>query len=358
MNNEFIDILIYSFATAFGITFITIPIIIKVSNEKKLYDEPNERKSHYTSIPTLGGIGIFGGVLFSITFWTDFTKCHHLQYIVAAMVVISFIGIKDDLTGLAIFKKFVGQLIAAIIVVIWGDIRIDHMFGIFGLGELPYIFSVLFSIFTILVIINSFNMIDGINGLLGSIGIISAGSFAIWFYLVDDFQHAIIAISVVGSLLAFLRYNISPARIFMGDTGSMLLGLLLAIVSIEFIEKNVHFDNVYAVDAAPVIAIGTIFIPLFDLLRVFAIRILRGRSPFKPDRNHLHHLLLDSGCTHNLATFIIAVFSLSLVIISVALQNIGTYLLGLALVVLTSIFTIFIYLMARKKKQTLHLNEK
>ncbi|GAB4295869.1 MAG: MraY family glycosyltransferase [Marinilabiliales bacterium] len=354
MGNEFIDILIYSFATAFGITFISIPVIIKVSKEKKLYDEPNPRKSHFTSIPTLGGLGIFGGVLFAITFWSDFTQCPHLQYIVAAMVVISFIGIKDDLTGLAISKKFTGQMVAAIILVIWGDIRIDHMFGIFGLGEIPYIFSVLFSIFTILVIINSFNMIDGINGLLGSIGIISAGSFGIWFYLIDDFQHAIISVAIVGSLLAFLRYNISPARIFMGDTGSMLLGLMLSVIIIEFIQKNVHFTHKYAIDAAPVIAIGSIFIPLYDLLRVFSIRIFKGKSPFKPDRNHLHHLLIDAGFTHNFATFILSLFSLFLLVVSIVLRKIGTYYLGLLLLGLSGIFTIIVFRYSKKKSKSLN----
>ncbi|MFH2141754.1 MAG: MraY family glycosyltransferase [Bacteroidota bacterium] len=350
MNQDIVQILVYSFLTAFGITFLAIPTIIRVAEAKNLYDEPSIRKSHSKKIPTLGGIGIFGGVMFAITFWTNFTECAHLQYIIAAMTVISFIGIKDDLTGLSAFKKFVGQIVAATILVVWGNIRITYMFGIFGIGELHPIISIIFSILVILVIINSFNMIDGINGLSASFGIISSATFATWFVLAGDYQHAIMAVALIGSLLAFLRFNVTPAKIFMGDTGSMLLGLILSVFALEFIQINGHFIHPYAIKSAPVIAIATLFIPLFDLFRVFAIRILRGRSPFKPDRNHLHHILLYLGFSHNFSTFILSIFAILLIVIAFILQNIGTYSLGFLLLIITTIFAVLISYLAKRKR--------
>ncbi len=355
MEHEIINTVIFSFITAVGITFLSIPIIIKVAEEKHLFDEPNPRKSHKGKIPTLGGLGIFAGVVFAITFWTNFTECANLQFIIAAMVVISFIGIKDDLTGLAASKKFLGQLIAAIILVVWGDIRISSLFGVFGIGEIHYIFGVIFSTFTILVIINAFNMIDGINGLSASFGIISASTFGIWFFITEQYQYAIMAIALVGSLLAFMRYNVSPAKIFMGDTGSMLLGLILSVFAIQFIQLNAEQRlTEYFVTSSPIVAIGTLFIPLFDLLRVFSIRIFKGRSPFKPDRNHLHHLLIDSGLTHNFATFILSVFAIILVIIVFVLQKIGNYWLGSLLFVLMLGFSALIYKLSKKNKNKIN----
>lgn len=351
MNQDIIQILVYSFLTAFGITFLSIPTIIKVAEVKNLYDEPSVRKSHSKKIPTLGGIGIFGGVMFAITFWTNFTQCPHLQYIIAAMTVISFVGIKDDITGLSAFKKLIGQIIAATILVVWGNIRITSMFGIFGIGELPMFLSIIFSILVILVIINSFNMIDGINGLSGSFGIISSATFAIWFVLVEDYQHAIMAVALIGSLLAFLRFNITPAKIFMGDTGSMLLGLILSVYAIEFIALNGRLIHPYAIKSAPVIAIATLFIPLFDLFRVFIIRIIRRRSPFSPDRSHMHHILLHLGFSHNFATFILSVFAMFLIAVAFLLQRIGTYYLGFLLLILTTIFALTISWFARKKNK-------
>ncbi|MFH2096058.1 MAG: MraY family glycosyltransferase [Bacteroidota bacterium] len=347
------DIVIFSFVTAFGITFLSIPSIIHIAEVKNLYDEPGERKSHSKKIPTLGGIAIFAGVIFSITFWTDFSKCWNLQHVIAAMMIIAFIGVKDDITGLSAFKKLIGQTFAAMILVIWGDIRISSMFGIFGVGEIPYIFSILFSILTILVIINSFNMIDGINGLSGSFGVISSFAFGVWFYMIEDYQHAIVAVSLIGALVAFLRFNISPAKIFMGDTGSMMLGLMLSVFAIEFIQTNIHFTHVYAVKAAPVVAIGTLAIPLFDLVRVFAIRIMHGRSPFKPDRSHLHHVLLDLGCTHNFATFVLSFLAIVIIILTFLLQFLGNYILGAIILLILIIFSLTISWFAKKRQKQL-----
>lgn len=359
VHPETINILAYSFITAFCITFFTIPTIISVANAKHLFDVPGARNSHTKAIPTLGGIAIIASMIFAITFWTSFSECLHLQYLIAAMTVIAAIGIKDDIIGLSAFKKAVGQVIAAMIIVIWGDIRISGMFGIFGIGEVPYIVSVLFSIFTILVIINSWNLVDGINGLAGSLGVISALTFGTWFFMVRDYQHAIIAYSLVGALLAFLRYNVSPAKIFMGDTGSLFLGLMMAVFAIEFIELNgngytgsinIHSSE-FRIMAAPIVAIGIFFIPLFDLLRVFSFRILRGRSPFKPDRTHMHHILLKLGLSHMQTTAVLSITAVALILITFLFKSNGTYVTGGVLLAVSAALSYIPYSIIKKRNK-------
>lgn len=346
-----IETLVYSFITAFAISYLAIPIVINIAKKKKLYDVANSRKSHKGSVPTLGGIAIFAGLIFSLTFWTKFSSYWQLQFIVAALSIVSLLGIKDDIDGLSPFKKLIGEIFAALILTIWGNIRITSMSGIFGIHELPYIISILFTVLTIIVIINSLNLIDGINGLSGSIGVISSIIFGTWFYLVDNnSQLAIIAYSLAGALIAFLRYNITPAKIFMGDTGSLALGLILSVFAIEFIELNKVSSGQFHINHSPVVAIGILFFPLFDLLRSFTIRISKGRSPFKPDRNHIHHMLIDLGLTHTVATLLIVLFSLLIILISFLFRNIGTYILGFSLLALGLIITGLLYYAVKRKK--------
>jgi UDP-N-acetylmuramyl pentapeptide phosphotransferase/UDP-N-acetylglucosamine-1-phosphate transferase len=351
MLDGFLDNLFFSLITAFAITFLAIPSIISVAKIKHLFDEPGERKLHSESIPTLGGLGILAGFIFSMSFWTDFSMCWSLQHVFTAMIVIAFIGIKDDIVSLSPFKKALGQLLAALIIVIWADIRITHVFGIFGIGEIHEIVSVVFTTFTIFIIINAFNLIDGINGLAATQGIISAFTFGIYFYMTkESYQFAIISFALVGALFGFLRYNLTPAKIFMGDTGSMLVGLLMAILCVQFIALNVpHSPILHRLTAAPVVAMSVIFVPLFDLLRVFSIRIYKKQSPFRPDQNHLHHLLLRLGFSHTYATFILGLLSIFLITTAFLLNKLGTYWLGLIQLAICLAFTWLLNYRIRKK---------
>lgn len=338
-----------SFLTAFGITFFSIPPIIKVAKAKHLYDFPNSRKLHLSSIPTLGGLGIFLGFIFAMTFWTNFKNCGHLQYIISSLIILSVIGIKDDVIGLSPFKKALGQIFATLLVVIWGDLRITSMYNIFGIGELPYIASVLFTTFTILVIINAYNLIDGIDGLAASLGIIASTGFGILFYLNGfDYQQAILAISLTGALVGFLIYNITPAKIFMGDTGSMVLGFILAFLAVEMLEYRSHSIHILKSISIPLITMSFIFVPLYDLVRVFSIRIWYKRSPFKADQNHLHHLLLKLGFTHISATLIMSSFACLLITLALIFQKHGNYWIGLILLSTCLIFTYILFSLIKK----------
>ncbi len=345
------EILVLSFFTSLVLCYLTIPAIIKVAESKHLYDEPGGRKLHKNRIPTLGGLAIFSGLVFTLTFWANFNLCQHLQHVLAAMVVIVFIGLQDDIIGLSPFKKAIGQIAAATIVVVWGHLRVSYMFGIFGVNNLPEIVSVLFSIATIVLIINAVNLIDGINGLAAGLSIVAGFFFGMYFYQNEvSSQHAIFAFALVGALISFLRFNLTPARIFLGDTGSMLVGLVLSVLCFEFIVFNQPAPLLAPkLQSAPVIAMAAIFIPLYDLFRVFIIRLIRKKSPFYPDQNHLHHLLLKLGMSHIRASFTLTCFAIFLIVLAFALRFLNNYFLGSILLALCLAFTYLLNYLLKKK---------
>lgn len=342
--------IILSFITAFLLVYLAIPSIINIARVKHLYDEPDPRKSHAEAVPTLGGVAIFAGVIFSIILWTPFHVFGDLQYILCSFIIIFLIGAKDDILPMSPWRKMMGQIFACFILVFKAQVRLTSMYGIFGIQDIPEIPSILLSMFTILVIINAFNLIDGINGLTGSLATLISITLGTWFFLVDRVDLAIIAFSLAGATIAFLRYNITPARIFMGDTGSMLIGLISAILVIEFIEIHSEIQgSPYAFTAVPAVAVGILILPLFDTLRVFVVRALRGKSPFHPDRSHIHHLLLDAGLTHMQATMVLIVVNVAFIFLVVMLQGMGNLNLLLLILVLATVLTFIPYKISKSK---------
>jgi UDP-N-acetylmuramyl pentapeptide phosphotransferase/UDP-N-acetylglucosamine-1-phosphate transferase len=246
-----------------------------------------------------------------------------LQYFVAACIVIFFLGLKDDILVLSAAKKFIGQLIAAGIIIKFGGVQISNMHGFLGLGEISHFASIIFTLFTIIVIINSFNLIDGVDGLAGTLGLLTTFIFGVYFFYIGQLMYAVFAFSLAGSLIAFLIYNFSPAKIFMGDTGSLLIGLINSILVVRFINIAGH-STVLPLESAPAIGFSILFVPLFDTLRVFGLRILNRRSPFSPDRTHVHHFLLDLGFSHRSVTLICTAVNLLFIAIAFFFRHLGT----------------------------------
>ncbi len=298
-----LDILLTS-SVSFIITFLAIPIIIQIAKQKKLYDIPDDRKIHTDLVPSLAGVGIFAGFIFaSLLSISTFTN-PEVQYFHAAAVVIFFLGLKDDLILLSATKKFIGQVAVASILIHLGGVKIESMHGLLGINDIPEAFSLALSYLTIIVVINSFNLIDGVDGLAGTLGLMTMLVFGIYFFANDMLAYSLLALSMAGSLIAFLIFNHQPAKIFMGDSGSLLLGLINAILVIKFITVADTPEVIYRVSSAVAVGFSILIVPLFDTLRVFAIRIFNGRSPFSPDRNHVHHLLLDFNLSHTVVTII------------------------------------------------------
>lgn len=307
-----LDILLTA-SVAFIITFLAIPVILQVAEQKKLYDIPDERKIHTRQVASLGGVGIFGGFLLASLLSIQGYLNPEFQYFFAAALVIFFLGFKDDLMILSATKKFIGQIIAASILIHLGGIRLDSMHGLLGFNELPEAFSLALSYLTIIVVINSFNLIDGVDGLAAGLGILSMVVFGSYFFTIDFQAYALLAFAMAGSLIAFIIFNHFPARIFMGDSGSLMIGLVNAILVIKFINvADAPFVSLQ-IPAAVAVGFAVLIVPLLDTLRVFSIRILNGRSPFTPDRNHVHHLLLDRGFGHAAVTAICVGLNIALI---------------------------------------------
>jgi UDP-N-acetylmuramyl pentapeptide phosphotransferase/UDP-N-acetylglucosamine-1-phosphate transferase len=344
--------IVLAFLTSFALTYNAIPSIISIARKKHLVDEPDERRSHSESTPSLGGIAIFAGSVFSIVLWTPFEVFGDLQYILCAFIIIFLIGARDDIMPLSPVKKLIGEILAAAILVFKSNVKLTSLYGLLGVQELPEWISVVLSIFTIIVVINAFNLIDGINGLSGSIGVLICGILGGWFFLTGHPEFTVIAAALSGALIAFLKYNITPARIFMGDTGALLLGIVSSILVIKFIEihRTMPLEHPYAFRSAPAVAIGIIVLPLFDTLRVFVTRTMKGKSPLYPDRTHIHHLLIDSGLSHMQATYLLVAVNIGFIVLVIMLQNLGNFLLLVVILAVATLLSTWLYFSVQRRK--------
>ncbi len=343
-------IVLLALIIAFTITYFAIPVIITVAERKRLFDVPDERKVHQAPIPSLGGLGIFGGFIIAVLISAPFNTNFEIQFFLAAAVVIFFLGLKDDILIISPIKKFIGQVIASFLIIYGGDIQISNMQGFLGVFELPAWASLLLTYFTTMVIVNSFNLIDGIDGLAGSLGIIVCTFFGVYFYSIELHAYSVLAFAMAASVLAFLVYNFQPAKIFMGDTGSMLIGLVSAILVIKFISISQTTASGFPLAASPAIGFAALMIPLLDTLRVFAIRIFSRRSPFSPDRNHIHHLLLDRGFNHRSIAIGLSLINVTVLIAVYNLRSLGSTILIAAITTLFFAITALLAKRGRSKK--------
>lgn len=322
-------LIILAASIAFFITHYSIPTILEVSRKKRLFDEPNGRTSHQVPVPRLGGIGIFAGLIISLSLFVEFEKIGYLQYVIPASIIIFFTGLKDDILVISPNKKLLGQILAASFIVILGDLRISSLHGLFGVWELNHVVSIALTVFGIITIINAFNLIDGVDGLASGFGILVAITLGAWFYITGFKQISILAASLIGALFAFMRFNIKGRenKLFMGDLGSMLVGFIISVMVIRFNQVNAGFHEELTIMAPFGISMAILILPLFDTLRVFVVRIYKGGSPFKADRRHMHHKLLDLGFTHIQTTLILLTVNAGFIVMAFALQGLNDHLL-------------------------------
>lgn len=291
------------FISAFVVTLISIPPIIALINRFSLYDMPGARKLHTSPIPTMGGIAIMAGMMMGLLLWFPFSNELAQVCFFFSISVLFGLGILDDLKDLSARYKFIIQLGLAILIAISG-IRIHTFNGLFGIYELPVNAQYTLTILAIVGITNAFNLIDGIDGLAGGLGFMSLLTLGFMLTLDGDAYTALIAFALAGGILAFLYFNFNPARIFMGDTGSLVLGFVTAVLCIRLMQVNETAVNP-VLPHAPVFVFGIVLIPVFDTMRVFALRTWKGRSPFLADKTHIHHLLTNQGFSHGFAAKLI-----------------------------------------------------
>lgn len=291
------------FITAFVVTLISIPPIISLIKKYSLYDMPDARKEHSAPIPTMGGIAIITGMMMGLFLWFPFSSGAGQISFFFSIAVLFALGIMDDLKDLSPKYKFIIQAGVAALIALSG-IRIISLDGLFGITELPLSAQYTFTFLAIVGITNAFNLIDGIDGLAGGLGFMSLITLGIFLTISGDANTALVAFAMAGGIFAFMYFNLNPARIFMGDTGSLVLGFVVAILCIRLMQVNVVNPNP-SLPHVSLFVLSIILIPVFDTIRVFATRIWKGKSPFVADKTHIHHLLTNQGFSHAFATKLI-----------------------------------------------------
>lgn len=323
--------LLFAFLTALALVMVATPSLIKVAKLKHLVDEPgDQRKLHRRSVPTIGGIMIFAGTIIAYSLWFpsqsqwqlgqnyDVLKAlNEFKYLVACMFILFFLGLKDDIIGVSPSKKLIVHFVVAFILVYLANIRITQFCGLFYIDEIHPVGSYIFSVFVYIVIVNAINLIDGVDGLASGVGFIASITFGYWFYETGDLPLSLLAVGLAGSLLGFLFYNFSPAKLFMGDSGSLIIGVVIYVLAVKMIEFPMHRLPIgMNTVSKPVLAMAILSYPLIDTLRVFILRSLKGRSPFSADKNHIHHKLLSLGLSHAKTSLVLYAYTAFVILLS------------------------------------------
>lgn len=300
-------------ALAFPVAAVLILFFRRHAQQLGVVDVPGGRKHHHGDIPLVGGLGMFGGLVL-IALLTDALLARHAAFL-AAMSLLVVTGFIDDRSGLSPKIRFFLQAVAALIMVYGADIRLDSFGDLFGFGDVTLgQWAVPITVFAVLGVINAINMIDGADGLAGGVALIALLAFSA-FAAVGGYLHLTLLLTLVGAIAGFMFFNLrtpwrSRASVFMGDAGSVPLGFALAWYAVDLAQVRQAFT--------PITAIWILAIPLMDTTGLMVRRMLKGRSPFSADREHLHHILLRAGFTHGETVGIVYALSLALAAIGLA----------------------------------------
>lgn len=339
--------LILAITASFLIAICLIPIIIKVVKAIDVLDQPDRRKIHSISTPSLGGVAIFFALTLALIFAMPFESFIEEKYLIGSIFLIFLLGVRDDISSLQATHKLFVQIFASILVVFFMDIKLEGLHGLFGINTFGWYFDEIFTITIISILTNAFNLIDGIDGLAGMIGLVLSLLFACLFYFEGEMFSAVLAISLSGALVAFLVYNWYPSKVFMGDTGSLVLGFTLTVLLVRFLGTS----STQPWQQSPVSLMLSFFIlPVYDTLRVFIIRLLEGQHPLAPDRNHIHHSMLRLGLSHGQATIRLISFNVAIIFLAYSFRFIGDLWLILSMGITVSIFGFLTDRLAKKNE--------
>jgi UDP-N-acetylmuramyl pentapeptide phosphotransferase/UDP-N-acetylglucosamine-1-phosphate transferase len=327
--------LLISFFVAFSLT----PQIIRLAHQHGIFDHFNERKVHVKKVPRFGGGAIVVGVLAATAAVSYYAGLATPWPLLVATLVVTVVGVVDDYQSINHRYKLVPEILAALAVAYFTDLHLTSLHGLFGVGEVPEWLCYALTVFTVIVITNAFNLIDGIDGLAGTLAVLIFGAYGSWFFWAGHPGAGLLCFSVVGASAAFLTFNFRT-KIFMGDTGSLALGFLAAFATIGFLQANAALPGANpAKMASPVLLTCCLLaLPLFDTIRVFALRMASGRSPFSADKNHLHHLLLALHLKHYQATFALVGTNAAFLAVALLAQGLDSTLgIGIGLGVAASL---------------------
>lgn len=341
------------FFTAFILSCIAMPNIIKISVKKFLFDAPTEeRKIHKKNISNLGGVGIFIGFFFSLLLYRIICDSLELSSLAAAAVLLFFVALKDDLIPSSPLRRLFYQILIASIIVFIGQVHFDHI-PIFEAGTMMRrSVNIVFSLFFIVGIINAMNFIDGIDGLAASLSVFLCLIFGYIFYQYGQLDYSNTALALGGAVLGFLIFNFAPARIFMGDIGSMLIGVFLAIFGIQLANMDTLPLGLLQIRFPGTIMFALLIVPIMDLITVVCIRLYLKKSPFQADKRHLHHRLLVLGMSHPAICFSLVLFNMLVLLVALLLQNTNTSAWAALAVTFMAIICelLVLYFYSKKKK--------
>ncbi len=327
------------------------------------------RSAHTTETPSFGGVAFFITLVLVLSLIQSLRLNYVGNHLIAAITILFMVGLKDDLVVSTARVKLFGQIAAACFVVFSPEMHLTNLYGFWGIYEIPEVLGLFLTTFLIIALINAYNLIDGIDGLAALVGIAISATFGFIFYLTKHPYFVLISVSLAGILCAFLRFNFSRGtrKIFMGDSGSLIVGLMIAFLCIKFLVME-PFAPLMKLNYDPsnrILFVACIlFIPVFDTFRVILLRLLKGDSPFSADKEHAHHIMLDLGLSHKRASFYLVGLNI-LVILTFAyfyneMDNLGLTIL--AIVMYAGMFSLFYFLkkksivIVKKKAEELKLN--
>lgn len=337
---------------SFLLGWLGMPLVIRIAKAKGFVVRPNKRMSHTGEVPNIGGLNIcFSFILSYLLF--EFNQLDQNQFFLIGLFAIMAVGFIDDVLVLTPLAKLIGETLAGIALIGFADLRITHLHGLFGIGEIGIVPSYLISFFILIAIINAVNLIDGIDGLASGLGILYCLFFATYFGLAGATSWSILGICMIGALAVFFIYNVFGRRgkIFMGDSGSLLLGYLLTAFVFHLCEVNAYGEvpTWLHMQAAPAVSICVLTIPIFDTIRVSITRLKKHRSPFQPDKNHIHHLLLSTGLNHLQTTCVLLSVSVLFIGLAILGCNWNMWVLLIVDFSLATILTLLLWRVINKK---------
>lgn len=337
---------------SFALGWIGMPIVVRIAKTKGFVVRPNKRMSHTGDVPNIGGLNIIFSFMLSYMIF-EFDQMTQSQFFLIGLFAIMAVGFIDDVLILTPLAKLLGETLAGIALIGFADMRITHLHGLFGIEQIGLIPSYMISLFVLIAIINAVNLIDGIDGLASGLGILYCMFFAIYFGLAGETSWSILGICMIGSLAVFFIYNVfgNRQKIFMGDSGSLLLGYLLTAFVFHLCEVNAYHEvpEWLHMNAAPAVAVCVLTVPIFDTIRVSITRIKQHRSPFQPDKNHIHHLLLKTGLNHIQTTCILLSVSVLFIGLAILGRNWNMWLLLFADFALATCLTLILWSVINKQ---------
>lgn len=336
--------MIFAFVIAFIFTFATTPLVRRFAYKIGAVDVPRDkRRVHKRPTPRIGGLAIIFGFLVAIISFNDDWSREFVSVLIGAGIL-GILGVIDDCKNLDAKLKFVVQILASLIVVLYGDIRISVISNPNVFSEAPFVLlpqwlSITVTVLWIVFMTNAVNFIDGLDGLAAGVSAIMSMSLVFIAITYHEYGIALMGLALMGSCFGFLPFNFNPAKIFMGDTGSMFLGYMLSVLSVQGMFKS------YAVIsfAVPIIMLG---LPLFDAMFAMLRRILTGKNPMSADRGHLHHRLYDMGFSQKQTVFILYAISGVLGITSILLAE-QRFLRAMLLLICVLIFLLIATMMGK-----------